>query len=198
MNSVESTIHKAMLEMLKKFNNRLNKSQMEPEDKLSSWAQFLAFEKKCTVKQVAVALDGLMNESTKFMPSAYEIAAALKPKESSSEDIGNQVANEIIQAVVDWGVYRLGDAYASLSPVAKRTLGGNTYILREIANSEQDQIPSIRAQIRGMVKASAEAIKNDKHNQKLNSIGIDNGHSVSSIKSEIQALEYSSFLPEGA
>lgn len=195
MSELNSAIKDAMTAMLVKFNNRLGKSQMESESKLADWAEYLAFERKFKVSQVAVALESLMSANTKFMPSAYEISDALKPKQPSSEDLGNFVANELIQSVIRFGGYRLGEAYDSLSDVSKKTLGGNTYLLREIANSEEDQLPSIRAQIRGMVKGAAESIKAEVHNDKLKKIGIETDNVLSLKRPELKTMDYSGFLP---
>jgi hypothetical protein len=194
---LNAAIKEAMLAMLVKFNNRLNKAQMEPESKLADWADYLAFERKFKVSQVAVALETLMSSNTRFMPSAYEIANALKPKTQTSEDIGNQVANEVIQAVINYGVYRINEAYSSLSEMAKQTIGDNRYILTEIANSDQDSLPTIRAQIRNMVKASAELQGINQHNRKLAAIGISHDRNSLAVKplptNEMRVLSFDEF-----
>lgn len=196
MSELNAAILKAMTAMLIKFNNRLSKFQREDESVLSDWAEYLAFERKFTVSQVAVALESLMNANTKFMPSAYEIADSLKPKDVSSDDIGNFVANEVIQKVIEYGIYRLDKAFEALSDVSKQTIGENTYLLREIANSDEDNLPSIRAQIRGLAKGAAESHKNEKHNDKLAKIGIDTKNVISFKRPEFQSLDFSNFLPE--
>lgn len=172
MNELDKAVKDAMTAMLVKFNNRLSKFQMEPEEKLADWAEYLAFERKFKVSQVAVALESLMSSNTKFMPSAYEIADALKPKDLSSEEIGNFVANEVIQKVIEFGIYRLHEAFEALSDVSKKTIGENRYLLREISRSEESQLPTIRAQIRGLAKSVAESHKAASHNTKLARIGI--------------------------
>ena len=198
MSELNNAIKNAMTAMLTKFNNRLGKSQMESESKLADWAEYLAFERKFTVSQVAVALESLMSANTKFMPSAYEIADALKPKGVSTEDIGNFVANEVIQKVIDFGIYRLNEAFAELSDVSKRTIENNRYLLNEIANSDQDSLPTIRAQIRGLAKAATESHKSEKHNEKLNKIGINTDNVLTLKKVEMKTMDFSGYLPEGA
>lgn len=197
MSELNEAVKAAMVQMLIKFNNRLNKSQMEPESKLADWAQYLAFERKFKVSQVAVALESLMNSNTKYMPSAYEIADALKPKSISSDDVGNFVANEVIQKVIEFGIYRLDQAFQALSEVSKNTIGHNTYLLREVANSDEDSLPSIRAQIRGLAKASTESNKVENHNEKLAAIGIVDKNVITFKRPEFQSIDFSGYLPDG-
>ena len=163
----EMIIKKAMLEMLKKFNNQLNKAQMESEAKLEGWATFLAFEKKLTVKQVGYALSKLMDESVKFMPSAYEIAAVIKHKNISSEDAGNLIADEIVTKALEFGSYRLGEALKAMSDDAQLVLGCSTRLLREICESNRDELPIIKSQIRKLAVARIEKNKIQTHNNTL-------------------------------
>ena len=191
MNELNDAVKLAMTAMLIKFNNRLSKNQMEPESKLADWADFLAFEKKFTVSQVAHALASLVSENTKFMPSAYEIADALKPKQDTSEEIGNFVANEVIQKVIDLGYHRLNLVYEQLSTISQLAIGENRYILTEIANSDMDQLPTIRAQLRNMAKSAAEMAKSEKKNAQLEKIGIV----LDMKKPEMKRMDFQNFLP---
>lgn len=203
--SVEDLARKAILEMLKKFNNRLNRSQMETEEKLNSWAEYLSVERKFTVAQVGHALTMLMGDGAKFMPSAYEIAAQLKPRENTAEDVANYVANEVIEKVMAYGVHRLREAMDALSDVSKQVIVNNTSLLSEIANSDRDNLPTIRAQLRGLAKATAEAKKAKSTNERLEKLGIDTSK-VKTIESglklvqrepmDLRTIDYSGFLPE--
>lgn len=164
-------------------------NQSPSDDKIKAYAKALA---NYTPQQIKYAFKQVVNSGSAFFPSLAEILGHLKPKENASKDIGNFVANEIIQKVIDLGVYRLNEVYESLSEVSKKTLGENRYILTEIANSDRDQLTSIRAQIRDMASAAAESHKQGKRNEQLEKIGIKTGNIL-----EFKTMDYSGYLDQG-
>lgn len=195
MSELNQAIKEAMTAMLIKFNSRLNKSQRESEATLADWATYLAFERKFKVAQVAVALESLMSKNTRFMPSAYEIADELKPKDVTSEDIGNFIANEVIQkASSKWGIHRLDKAFEDLSDPAKAVIKDHRYLLREICNGNDDDLKIIRAQIRNLAKATAEAYKAERHNKKLGAAGIDTSNVLSMKRDDFKKLDFSNYI----
>jgi len=178
---------KLILEALKKYRGLFNKS---PDDTaLDTYAEMLCAEFE--FKQVTWALSEFIKSGSPFFPSCGEIFSQLKPKDVSAKEIGDFVANEIIQKVIDLGCYRLGEVFDSLSDVSKKTLGENRYLLLEIANSDSDQLPAIRAQIRDMAKSASEIHKQTVRNENLQRVGIKSSGSIS-----FKTMDYSNFLPE--
>lgn len=172
-----------------------SKASQPSEAQINAYARAL---QKYTPAQITHAFNQVVLSGSAFFPSLAEVLAHLKPKGVSTDDIGNFVANEVIQKVIDFGIYRLNDAFNELSDVSKRTIGENTYLLREIANSDQDSLPTIRAQIRGLAKAATESHKSEKHNEKLNKIGISTDNVLTMKKVEMKTMDFSGYLPEGA
>ena len=170
-------------------------NQAPGDDRITAYAKALS---NYTPQQVVYAFKQIINSGSAFFPSLAEVLKHLRPVEPSSEDIGNFVANEVIQKVIEFGYYRIGEAYNALSEISRKTIGENRYLLTEIANSERDQLPSIRAQIRGMVKSSAEAIKSGKKNQELASLGVntENVIQLSDKKPQMRSLDFSELLPQ--
>lgn len=122
-------IAKAILEMLKRFNNGLSKHQMEAESKLADWADYLA-RKGFTVKQVGQALADL--DSKTFMPSSFEIAT--KIKESMRQKISSYELEQEILTFVRANAYDLEVNYFhTLSEPARKVINamGGTKEIRE-------------------------------------------------------------------
>lgn len=174
-------IKEAVFEMSLYFNQQPN------DERITAYAKALS---NYTPKQIIFAFKEVINSGTPFFPSLAEILKHLKVESAKSEDIGNFVANEIIQKVIEFGSHRLVEAYEALSPVSKKALGDNRYLLVEIANSDQDSLPTIRAQIRGMAKSDFEFQKTSDKASKLKLVGID------SKLPELRTMDYSSYLPE--
>lgn len=173
-----------------------SKPSQPTEAQINAYARAL---QNYTPKQVTHAFNQvILVDSQAHFPSLAELLGHLRPKEVTSREIGNQVANEVIQKVIDFGFYRLTEAFEALSDMSKKTIGGNRYILNEIANSDKDQLTSIRAQIRDMAAAASEQYKADKANAKLESIGITAGRVLDFPKSEFKTIDYSNFLPNGS
>ena len=172
-------------------------NQPPSDERITAYAKAL---RNYTPRQIVFAFNQVIISGSPFFPSLAEILGHLKPKGVSTEDIGNFVANEVIQKVIEFGFYRLNDAFESLSDVSKRTIENNRYLLNEIANSEQDQLPSIRAQIRGLAKSATESHKAEKHNDKLQKIGINTDNVLTLKKVEMKTMDFSGYLPspEGA
>lgn len=194
MNELQTAVKDAITAMLIKFNNRLSKSQMEPESKLADWAEFLAFERGYTVNQVKFALTELTKGNRPFMPSAYEIADALTAKEDKKEDLAPLIVNEIIQAIQCYGQYDEERMIQSVSEDARlvlRKLGNTT----DIRNADIDNLGTTKAQLRDFVKGVLAAKANDAKATKLESIGIDSGRVLDFKKVEMRTMDYSNFLP---
>jgi hypothetical protein len=190
MNELQGAIKDAVTAMLIKFNNRLSKNQMEPESKLRDWAEFQAFEKGFTVGQVMFALTELTKTNKTFMPSAYEIADALAPKEEKKEELAPLIANEIIRAIHNYGQYNEEKMYASLSEDARLTLlaiGGTS----DIRNADQDNIGTTKAQLERVAKGILARKTNDVKNEQLERIGIDTTKVLN-----FKTMDYSGYLPD--
>jgi hypothetical protein len=172
-------------------------NQQPSDDKITAYARALM---NYSPDQIRHAFNQVVLSGTAFFPSLAEILKHLRPQEVTSDDIGNFVANEVIQRVIDFGIYRIREAFDSLSEVSKKVVSQNTYILQEIANSNTDQLPTIRAQIRGMAKAAAEAHKANKAHDKLERLGIDTANvvSIGAKANKMMALNFDGFKPEGA
>lgn len=197
MSNLNNAVRKAMTEMLKKFNNRLSKNQMEPESKLGDWADFLAFEKGFTVNQVMFALNELTRTNKAFMPSAYEIAAALSVKEVSKDEKANAVVAELFQAIKDFSQYSESEMVEALSEDAGLTLlamGGTS----ELRNTPIDNIGTTRAQLRDLAKSVIASKDNATKAAKLERIGINTGIVLDFKKPRHQPMmaDFSGYLPE--
>jgi hypothetical protein len=185
-----NAIKAAIYEMALLFNQQPN------DERITAYAKALQNYRPDQIKH---AFNQVILSGSAFFPSLAEILVHLRPKEVTSDDIGNFVANEVIQKVIDFGVYRLREAMDALSDVSKQVVAQNTYVLQEIANSTTDQLPTIRAQIRGMAKAAAEAHRANKVNDRLQKIGI-NTEGVVTIgqrANKMMALNFDEFKPEG-
>lgn len=164
-------------------------NQQPSEEKITAYARALM---NYTPKQITYAFNQVILNGSAFFPSLAEILGHLKPKQDTSEEIGNFVANEVIQKVIDLGYYRLNEVYEKLSDISKIAIGENRYILTEIANSDMDQLPTIRAQLRNMAKSAAEMAKAEKKNTQLEKIGIV----LEMKRPELKKMDYSQFLPK--
>ena len=164
-------------------------NQSPSEDKILAYAKALM---NYEPKQIIFAFNQVILSGSAFFPSLAEILGHLKPKQDTSEEIGNFVANEVIQKVIDLGYYRLNEVYENLSTISKLAIGENRYILSEIASSDMDQLPTIRAQLRNMAKSAAEMAKSEKKNTQLEKIGIV----LEMKKPELMKMDYSQFLPK--
>lgn len=135
MNQVETVTHKAILQMLKRFNNGLSKHQMESEEKLSQWAEYLQ-TKRFTVEEVGKALAQI--GSTAFMPSSFEIASKIKEMRSPKVNTA-LLENEIVEFVRLHSYDLEGNYFHTLSEAARKVINsmGGT---REIRNSNPDFI----------------------------------------------------------
>lgn len=157
-------IAKAILEMLKRFNNGLSKHQMESESKLADWADYLA-RKGFTVKQVAKALADL--DSKTFMPSSFEIGT--KIKESMKPKISSYELEQEILTFVRANAYDLEVNYFhTLSEPARKVInamGGTKEIrdsnpdfigrkLMKVFEDIQDHYDSIPIEYRGVNKGN--------------------------------------------
>lgn len=164
-------------------------NQQPSDERINAYAKALS---NYEPKQIVFAFNQVILSGSAFFPSLAEILAHLKPKQDTSEEIGNFVANEVIQKVIDLGVYRLAEVYENLSTISRIAIGENRYILNEIANSDMDQLPTIRAQLRNMAKSAAEMAKSEKKNEQLERIGIV----LEMKKPELRKMDYSNFLPQ--
>jgi hypothetical protein len=183
-------IKAAIYEMGLLFNQQPN------DEKITAYAKAL---QNYTPQQIRHAFNQVILSGSAFFPSLAEILAHLRPKEISSDDIGNFIANEVIEKVINFGSYRLREAFDALSDPAKQVIGLNTYLLTEIANSERDQLPMIRAQIRGLAKAANEAHKAGKKNERLERVGISTAGTDSIGAGKLIALSFDGYNPrEGA
>lgn len=189
MNELDEAIHLAMVAMLIKFNNRLNKSQMEPESKLSDWADFLAFEKHFTVSQVAFALTELTKKNTTFMPSAYEIADVLAPKETKIQDLAPVIVTEMLSLLRSYSQYSEKDMIEKASENAKLAFYalGSTQDIRLSENIE-----TTKAQLERLVKGVLAAKENKSHHEQLLKIGI----TPINKKVEFRTMDFSAYLPD--
>ena len=172
-------IKEAVYEMSLFFNQQPN------DERITAYAKAL---QNYTPKQIIFAFKQVIGSGSAFFPSLAEILAHLKPVTIASRESADIVANEVIQKVIDLGVYRLGQAYDELSPLAKKAIENNQYILTEIANSDRDSLTSIRAQLRDMIKAIGESAKAQVKNEKLVQVGIR--------PVELRTADYSGYLPE--
>jgi hypothetical protein len=190
MNTDLTAIKAAIYEVGLLFN------QQPTDDKINAYAKAL---QNYTPQQIRHAFNQVILSGSAFFPSLAEILTHLRPKEISSDDIGNFIANEVIEKVISFGSYRLREAFDALSEPARQVIGLNTYLLTEIANSERDQLPTIRAQIRGLAKAANEAHKAGRKNERLERIGIDTTKSDMLGAGKLIALSFDGFSPrEGA
>lgn len=188
--SNETAIKAAIYEMGLLFN------QQPSDDKINAYAKAL---QNYNAQQIRHAFNQVILSGSAFFPSLAEILAHLRPKEISSDDIGNFVANEVIEKVISFGRYRLREAFDALSDPAKKVIGSNTYLLLEILDAEQERLPTIRAQIRGLAKAASEAHKAGKINERLERIGISTSKSDMIGAGKLIALSFEGFNPrEGA
>ena len=159
----------ALKEAIYEVGLLFSKATQPDEAQTNAYARAL---QRYTPQQVTYAFNQIILKGGAHFPSLADVLIHLRPKETSGDDFGNIVANEVIQKVIDFGVYRLQEAFDALSENSKAALSDNRYILAEIANSERDQLPTIRAQIRGMAKANYEAKKSHVTNKNLEKLGI--------------------------
>lgn len=160
-------------------------NQQPTDERITAYANALM---KYEPNQIIYAFKKVIGSGSAFFPSLSEILAHLTPASENSDDKANRIASEIIQRVIDYGSYRLREAYDALSDEAKVTIAESSYILNEIANSDRDNLPTIRAQIRGLVKANSESAKNHVKNKQLENIGIV---SPKLAHEQMRKLEYS-------
>lgn len=175
------------------FQMGLRFNQEPSKEKIEAYANDLM---GYTPEQITFAFRQVIASGTAFFPSMAEILKFLKPREVTSQDIGNEVANELIDKILEFGRYKPG-LNEALSPVANKILEENRYLFLEVLDSEKNQVPSIRAQIRDLVKAKTEGKKATSYNEKLTKIGIDTSNVIGFKRPEFQSVDYSGFLPEG-
>jgi hypothetical protein len=171
-------------------------NQQPTDERILAYARALM---NYTPKQIVFAFNQVILSGSAFFPSLAEVLKHLRPPGETSKDVGNMVANEIIQACIDHGRYQTNKILESLSPLASSVVDRNRYLILEILDSEKDQLTSIRAQIRDLVSASNESIKNNEKTEKLAQIGISKENVLPMKKIDFNTQDLSGFLPsEGA
>lgn len=186
-NNKKLAIKSAIYQMGLRFNQEPSK------EKIEAYANDLM---GYTPEQITFAFRQVIASGTDFFPSMAAILKHLQPKEVTSQDVGNEVANELIEKILEFGRYKQGLSEA-LSPVAQKILEENRYLFLEILDSEKHQVPSIRAQIRDLVKAKTEGKKAASYNEKLAKIGIEKTNVIGFKRPDLQTIDFSGYLPEG-
>jgi hypothetical protein len=179
---------KLILEALLKYRDLFNRSP-DPQA-LELYADMLA--ESFEFKQVTWALTEFVKRGSTFFPSCGEIFGVLAPKEASTEDRAAELVNEIISKATLHGYMQIQRSFNELSPEAQAAVGGPSFLL-EICNTPYDNLGTMKAQLRRMVKASLERTTHNAHNARLEQIGI--GNVVQINNQAMRPLGFNDFNP---
>jgi hypothetical protein len=185
LNALKSAIYQMGL----RFN------QQPTPERIEAYAKDLA---QFTPDQVTYAFREVIRSGSAYFPSLAEILKHLQPQEVSSDDIANMVVNEIVGKCIDHGQYRIAKIQAELSEIARAVVQLSPSILMNICTSMEDQLPTIKAQLRGFVRAVVENKRAAIKNEKLTELGIDTSKAISieDRRGTLRAIDFSGFTAE--
>lgn len=93
-----------------------------------------------------------VSKANKFFPQLVEIIEATRGPEVPTDELANQIAGDIMDAIPKFGRYQEQEAKTSLGAsfgVVERFGGGWQYL----CSIQNDEVPTIRAQLRELAKA---------------------------------------------
>jgi hypothetical protein len=168
-------------------------NQQPSDERINAYANAL---RNYQANQIIYAFKKVISSGSAFFPSLAEILIHLRPQEAKSIDLGNEVANEIIQKCIEKGRYRTNEIIPALGEDAAAVVTKYRYLITQILDSEQDQLSSIRAQIRDLVKGASEIEKIKKHSEELKAVGINNPNVIPINKQSMKKVSFDEILPE--
>jgi hypothetical protein len=164
-------------------------NQQPSDERITAYAKALA---NYNASQVIYAFKQVINTGSAFFPSLAEILKHLRPVEIVAEDRAAEITNEIISKATLHGYMQTERAFKELSPEAQTAIGSASFLL-EVCNTPHDQLGTLKAQVRRLVKATIERGVANKHNQAIAAIGI------SSNVVPMRKIDFGTFNPtEGA
>lgn len=164
----------AIYEMGLRFNQ-----QPSPE-RIEAYAKDLAEE--YTPEQITFAFRQVIASGSAFFPSLAEILNHLKPMAPKSEDRAAELMEEIVRLCIEHGYNRLDRIERDLSKDAKTVLGEDKHTLLRICRSYENELPTIKAQLRNVFRARLESQKANQHNGKLVQLGIVNQDQIEEMR----------------
>lgn len=163
MNKDFLLIKAAIYEMGLLFNQQPN------DERITAYAKALS---NYSPSQIKFAFNSVIASGSAFFPSLAEILNNLKPMVPRSEDLAAQMTEEIVRLAIEHGQYRTDRAHDALAPETREALGADWSVILRICKSMEDELPTIKAQLRNLLRARIESKKADRHNGKLVHLGI--------------------------
>jgi hypothetical protein len=174
MNEKEFLIIKAAIyEMGLLFN------QQPTDERINAYAKALS---NYTPAQIKFAFNSVILSGSAFFPSLAEILNHLRPMTPKADDKAAELMEEVVRVAIEHGHNRTERAIAALSPFAREVLGDDHNQLIRICKSYEDELPTIKAQLRNLFRARLEAKKSDTHNGKLIQLGVVRREQIEGLK----------------
>jgi hypothetical protein len=173
MSTNKMAIKAAIYEMGLLFN------QKPDDEKITAYAKAL---ENYSPSQIKFAFNSVISSGTAFFPSLAEILKYLKPIRPAAEDLASELMEEVVKKAAANGYNRTAQTMAELSPGAKAVLGDDHQTLLRICKSMEDELPTIKAQLRNLFRARIESQRADAHNSKLVQIGVAKTEEIEGMK----------------
>lgn len=174
MNEKEFLVIKAAIyEMGLLFNQQPN------DEKITAYAKALS---NYSPNQIKFAFNSVILSGSAFFPSLAEILNHLKPMQPKSEDRAAELMEEVVRVALANGYNRIDRAYNELSVNAKAVLGEDKATLLRICRSMEDELPTIKAQLRNLFRARIDSQKAEIHNGKLLQLGVIKPEQIEEMK----------------
>ena len=144
-------------------------NQQPTDERITAYAKAL---QNYSPNQIKFAFNSVILSGSAFFPSLAEILTHLKPMKPKSEDVAADMMEEIVRVAIEHGQYRTDRAYLALSDKTKEMLGDDRQIFMRICKSYESELPTIKAQLRNLLRARLELGESQQHNGKLLKLGL--------------------------
>lgn len=145
-------------------------NQKPDDEKITAYAKAL---KDFTPAQICFAFNQVIKSGSAFFPSLAEILKHLMPVKESSEDQAIKATEEIVRVAIEHGHNRTQRALDSLSVSTRALVGDDHQIILRICKSMEDELSTIKAQLRNLLRARIDSQKAGDHLIQLTRIGIN-------------------------
>ena len=163
-------------------------NQQPTDERITAYSKAL---QNYSPNQIKFAFNSVILSGSAFFPSLAEILVHLKPMKPKSEDVAAEMMEEIVRVAIEHGQYRTDRAYESLSEKTRAMIVDDRHIFMRICKSLESELPTIKAQLRNLLRARLESGTAEVHNGRLLKLGI--------IKQDqIEGMNKLEFSPEGA